>query len=151
MRGYDFSPLFRSSVGFDRLGRLVDAAMQQTGDLGYPPYNIEAFSEDSYLVTMAVAGFGPEDIEIVATDNLLTVKGKAAEDEPKGTVLHRGIARRAFERQFNLADHIKVTSASLVNGLLEIGLVREVPESLKPRRIEIATAPRPATIEQKAA
>jgi molecular chaperone IbpA len=150
MRAYDFSPLFRSTVGFDRLSRLVDTALQQTDDVGYPPYNIEKLGDEAYRITMAVAGFGPQDIEIVSAENVLTIKGKADKEEPKGTFLHRGIAGRAFERRFNLADHIKVTGANLENGLLHVELAREVPEAMKPRRIEIAGS-QPATIEQKAA
>jgi molecular chaperone IbpA len=137
---YDFAPLFRSTIGFDRLARLVDTAAQAANTTSYPPYNIEKTGEDSYVLTMAVAGFGPEDIELTTQDNTLLVTGRVA-SEPKGEVLHRGIASRAFERRFALADHIVVESAELVHGLLHVGLKRVVPEALKPRRIEISTAP----------
>jgi molecular chaperone IbpA len=142
---YDFTPLFRSTIGFDRLARLVDTATQaanaQTaGAASYPPYNIEKTGEDSYVLTMAVAGFGPDDIELTAQDNTLLLTGRVR-SEQKGELLHRGIAARAFERRFALADHIVVESAELVHGLLHVGLKRVVPEALKPRRISIGTAP----------
>lgn len=146
MRTYDLSPLFRSTVGFDRLGRLLDSAMN-TDDaaLSYPPYNIEKLSEDAYRITMAVAGFAAEDLEITAQPNALVVAGKAHKEESGGQVLHRGIARRAFERRFQLADFIKVASSGLDNGLLTVDLVREIPEAMKPRTVAItrtaATAP----------
>ena len=137
---YDFAPLFRSTIGFDRLARLVDTAAQAANTTSYPPYNIEKTGEDSYTLTMAVAGFGPEDIELTAQDNNLLVTGRVS-SEPKGELLHRGIAARAFERRFALADHIVVESADLVHGLLHVGLKRVVPEALKPRRITIGAAP----------
>ena len=131
----DFAPLFRTAIGFDRLARLADAAT--AGDVPtYPPYNIEKTGEDSYRLTMAVAGFRPEDLEVVVKENTLTVTGKQA-DQAKGQVLYRGIAGRAFERRFVLADHIEVDNADLQNGLLHVGLRRVVPEALKPRRIAI--------------
>jgi molecular chaperone IbpA len=117
----------------------------------YPPYNIEATGENAYRLTMAVAGFGSDDLEITAKEGALVVTGKAQKDEEGKQYLHRGIARRAFERRFQLADHIRVGGASLDNGLLHVDLVREVPEALKPRKIEIATATKPQVIEQKAA
>jgi molecular chaperone IbpA len=133
----DFAPLFRTAIGFDRLARLVDAAA--SGEVpSYPPYNIEKTGEDSYRLTMAVAGFGPEDLEVSVKENTLTVTGKQAE-QAKGQVLYRGIAGRAFERRFVLADHIEVENAGLQNGLLHVGLRRVVPEALKPRRIAIAS------------
>ena len=135
---YDFAPLFRTAVGFDRLARLVDNLPQDTA--GYPPYNIEKTGEDSYRVTLAVAGFGPDDIELTVKDNALLVSGKAAE-ETKGEFLHRGIAARTFSRRFVLADHMVVEKADLVNGLLFVALRREVPESAKPRRVAINAAP----------
>ncbi len=154
MTRYDFSPLFRSTVGFDRLARLVDAANRVDDSTPtYPPYNIEKVGEDSYRVTMAVAGFSSDEIDITLHDNALTVSGRAAETEQSPEYLHRGIARRTFERRFQLADHIKVTGASLANGLLNVDLVREVPEQLKPRKIEItgATKPTAQVIDQKKA
>jgi molecular chaperone IbpA len=138
MRTFDFSPLFRSSVGFDRMSRLVEAALNtDESALSYPPYNIEKTGEDAYRISMAVAGFGPDDVEITAQPNLLVIAGKANKDGDKGQYLYRGIAGRAFERRFQLADHIKVTGAALENGLLHVELVREVPEVLKPRTIKV--------------
>jgi len=145
---YDLSPLFRSTVGFDRLSRVLDAAMQQADTQAYPPYNIEKLGEDTYRITMAVAGFGESDIEMVQQENTLLVKGKAQPEDEKKAYLHRGIAGRAFEHRFQLADHIKVTGATMENGLLNIELVREVPEAMKPRTIQIGNQQQ---IEAKAA
>jgi molecular chaperone IbpA len=139
MNTLDFSPLFRSSIGFDRLMRLADASAR--GDVSYPPYNIEKTGEDSYRLSMAVAGFGTDDLEIRVQENALYVTGEAAADDDGARYLHRGIARRAFERRFQLADTIKVTGARLDNGLLHVELVREVPEALKPRTIQINAGP----------
>lgn len=151
MRTYDFSPLFRSVIGFDRLSQLLDAAAKvDDASIGYPPYNIERESEDRYHLTMAVAGFGEGDLDVTQADNTLIVRGKLKDGQGDGTVLHRGIARRAFERRFQLADYIKVTGASLANGLLHVDLEREVPEAMKPRSIAIATG-EPARIEKAAA
>lgn len=138
MRSYDLSPLFRSTVGFDRMTRLLESALsgEDNGQNAYPPYNIERLDDDQYRITMAVAGFGLGDLEITAHPNLLIVQGKAKEQQG-GTFLHRGIAGRAFERRFQLADHIRVNNASLENGLLHIELVREVPEAMKPRTVQI--------------
>jgi len=133
---YDFAPLFRTAIGFDRLARLVDTLPQDAA--GYPPYNIEKTGEDTYRVTLAVAGFSAEDIELTVKDNALLVSGKVTE-ERKGEFLHHGIAARAFSRRFVLADHMVVEGAELSNGLLHIALRREVPESAKPRRIAINT------------
>ena len=151
MRTVDFSPLFRSTVGFDRLSRLVENALSaDESSVSYPPYNIEKTGEDAYRITMAVAGFGPDDVEITAQANQLTIVGKnQAKENEKGQFLYRGIAGRAFERRFQLADHIKVTGAELVNGLLHVDLVREVPEVLKPRTIKIETKAAPAAVEHK--
>lgn len=152
MRTYDLSPLFRSTVGFDRLSRLLESAM--TGDdaaASYPPYNIEKTGEDTYRITMAVAGFGPEDLEITAQQNSLVVTGKAKKEQETGQFLYRGIAGRAFERRFQLADFIKVGKADLVNGLLHIDLVREVPETMKPRTIKIEAAGAQPALTQQAA
>ena len=153
MDRFDFSPLFRSSIGFDRLARMVDAATRVDNTaLSYPPYNIEKTGDDAYRLTMAVAGFGRDELDLTVHENTLIVTGKAHKEEENGRYLHRGIARRAFERRFSLADHIKVTGASLDNGLLHVDLVREIPEAMKPRQIAIAgTEPtRPQVTEQKA-
>ena len=140
MATLDFAPLYRSSIGFDQLPHLLAHALQRD-ESGFPPYNIEKIADDQYRITLAVAGFNQDDIEIVYEHNKLTVRGKAKETGAK-TYLHRGIAGRAFERQFDLAEHVEVTGATLVNGLLEIALKRELPEALKPRRIPIgARAP----------
>ena len=141
MRNYDLSPLFRSTVGFDRLARLVYGATRvEDASAGYPPYNIEKLGEEDYRVTMAVAGFTADEIDITVHENTLTVTGQAKQaDAPATQFLHRGIARRAFERRFQLADHIRVKAAALTNGLLDIELAREVPEQLKPRKIEIGS------------
>lgn len=141
MRTYDLSPLFRSTIGFDRLGRLMESALNTDEAASYPPYNIEKTGEDAYRITMAVAGFAPEDLEITAQQNVLVVTGKAKKDADVGQFLYRGIAGRAFERRFQLADTIKVTGASLLNGLLHVELVREIPEAMKPRTITIETKP----------
>jgi molecular chaperone IbpA len=137
MTTFDFAPLFRTAIGFDRLARLMDTAASAAEAPSYPPYNIEKTGEDTYRLTMAVAGFRPDDLEMVVKDNTLVVSGKVANDGQKGEVLYRGIAGRAFERRFVLADHIVVDGADLQNGLLHVGLKRVVPEALKPRRITI--------------
>jgi molecular chaperone IbpA len=136
---YDFAPLFRTAIGFDRLARLVDTATEAAATPAYPPYTIEKTAEDAYRLTVAVAGFGPENIEIVVKDNTLFISGRLGEDASKAEVLHRGIAGRAFERRFVLADHIVVDGADMKNGLLSVGLKRVVPEALKPRRINIGS------------
>ena len=152
MDAFDFSPLFRSTIGFDRLTRLFDAAAQvDSGSLAYPPYNIEATGENTYRVTMAVAGFAPEELDVTAKEATLVVTGKARKDEENRRYLHRGLARRAFERRFQLADHIRVAGASLDNGLLHVDLVREIPEALKPRKIAITAAEAAKVLEQQAA
>ncbi|MBW6396956.1 Hsp20 family protein [Roseomonas sp. HJA6] len=144
MNAIDFSPLFRSAIGFDRLARLMDNARNVSDATGYPPYNIEKTGDDSYVLTMAVAGFSEADIEITAQENTLTVAGRPQpQTEDRTRFLHRGIAGRAFERRFVLADHIVVEGADLANGLLHVQLKRVVPESLKPRRITVQ-AGRPA-------
>lgn len=134
---YDFAPLFRTAIGFDRLARLADSASEAAAAPAYPPYNIEKTGEDAYRLTMAVAGFGPEDIEVVVKENTLVVSGRLADESTKAELLHRGIAGRAFERRFVLADHIVADGADLRHGLLHVGLKRVVPEALKPRRIAI--------------
>ena len=154
MDRFDFSPLFRSTIGFDRLPRLVDAASRaDSTSAGYPPYNIEKTGEDAYRLTMAVAGFSSGELDIAVQENSLVVTGKAKKEEEDGRYLHHGIARRAFERRFSLAEHIKVTGASLENGMLHVDLVREVPEAAKPRKIEITrgTPEQPRVVEHKAA
>src|SRR6201993_1483215 len=137
MTTYDFAPLLRTALGFDRLARLMDSAVSAADVPSYPPYNIEKTGEDTYRLTMAVAGFRPEELDVVAKDNTLTVSGKGAGDGQKGEMLYRGIAGRAFERRFVLADHMVVDGADLENGLLHVALKRVVPEALKPRRIAI--------------
>ena len=136
---FDFAPLWRSGVGFDRLVDLVEQAVKFEPTDNYPPYNIEKTGEDAYRLTMAVAGFSGDELDITAQENTLVVTGKAKKDEDENRYLHRGIARRAFERRFSLADHIKVVGASLVNGMLHVDLVHEVPEAAKPRKIQIGT------------
>lgn len=141
MTTLNLSPLFRTAIGFDRLARLMDGAAV---DVAYPPYNIEKTGEDSYALTMAVAGFGPEDIEVTVKENTLLVAGHAGRETEGGEILYRGIAGRAFERRFVLADHIVVEGADLANGLLRVELKRVVPEALKPRRIAINAGAQPA-------
>ncbi|HEY2749791.1 Hsp20 family protein [Phenylobacterium sp.] len=149
MRTIDFSPLYRSVVGFDRLADLLDSAAAD-GAAGYPPYNIERTDENAYRVEIAVAGFRPEELNIEVKENLLTVTGrKAANDEPR-RFLHRGLAERNFERRFQLADYVVVTEANLADGLLSIALKRELPEALKPRRVEIGVG-QPSLIEAEKA
>ena len=149
MRHVDLSPLYRSTVGFDRLFSLMDdiAGRNGNGDVGYPPYNIESIGENAYRITMAVAGFSRDDISIEVKENLLTVLGKKSEDSADAKILHRGIAERAFERRFQLADHVEVSGADLKDGLLHIDLVREVPEAMKPRTIAIGAPSEAKTIE----
>jgi len=153
MDRFDFSPLFRSTIGFDRLARLVDSASRFDTAPAYPPYNIESTGEDSYRLTMAVAGFSRDEIDITVHENSLVIAGKAQKEdgETNGRYLHRGIARRAFERRFSLADHIKVVGASMDNGLLHVDLVREVPEEAKPRQVKIGEAAAPKGVEQQKA
>lgn len=153
MTRFDLTPLFRSSVGFDHLSRLIDTALDQATDsMSYPPYNIEKISEDNYRISMAVAGFEENDIEITAQDNTLTVSARTTQDNEKREFLYRGIAGRAFERRFQLADYIRVSDASMLNGMLHIDLVREVPERMKPRNIAITTGKKAhKMIEGKAA
>lgn len=151
MRTIDFSPLFRHSVGFDRMQRMLDSATRMDSSAhAYPPYNIEQVGEDNYRISMAVAGFGEQDLDVTAKENTLVVSGKMADESEDKTYLHRGIAERAFERRFELDDHIKVVGGSLVNGLLNIDLQREVPEEKKPRKIAIETK-ESGRIEKKAA
>ncbi|MGB6086672.1 Hsp20 family protein [Parvibaculum sp.] len=145
MRNFDFSPLYRSTVGFDQLQSLLDSVTRDTSP-SYPPYNIERTSENGYRISVAVAGFGESDLEIEVKQNVLTIAGRRTEPEDV-TYLHRGIAGRSFERRFQLAEHVEVEGAHLENGLLHVDLVRRVPEELKPRRIEIRPASGVKTIE----
>ena len=153
MRHVDFSPLYRSTVGFDRLFSMLDSLAQPDGGQSYPPYNIERTGEDAYRISMAVAGFSEDEISIEAHRNVLTIKGEKAEEQADGSeVLYRGIAARAFERRFQLADHVDVQGAVLKNGLLHIDLKRNIPEEMKPRRIAIgASGSKAKQIEAKAA
>ena len=153
MRHVDFSPLYRSTVGFDRLFTMLDTLGQPDNGQSYPPYNIERTAEDAYRISMAVAGFSDDEISIEAHRNVLTIKGEKTEEKDENTqFLHRGIAARAFERRFQLADHVEVNGAALKNGLLHIDLKRNIPEEMKPRRIEIVSAPaQTKQIEAKAA
>ena len=141
MNALNLTPLFRTAIGFDRLARLMDNAA--AADVSYPPYNIEKLGEETYRLTMAVAGFRPEELDIVVKDNTLVITGRPANEGQKHEILYRGIAGRAFERRFVLADHIVVDGADLNNGLLHVGLKRVVPEALKPRRIEVNTNVQP--------
>lgn len=152
MNAVDFSPLFRTAIGFDRFARLLDGARVQSEGPAYPPYNIEVTGEDSYVLTMAVAGFGPEDIELVVREDTLHISGKASQpaDTAERRFVHRGIAGRAFERRFVLADHLVVQGARIENGLLHVALKREVPEALKPRHIAIQSGPARPVLAQTA-
>jgi molecular chaperone IbpA len=150
MRTIDFSPLYRSVVGFDRLADLLDAASTETAS-GYPPYNIERTGENSYRIEIAVAGFKSKDLNIEIKENLLTVQGRKSETDDTRRYLHRGLAERNFERRFQLADYVIVTDAQLADGLLSLSLKRELPEALKPRRIEISTGGESTLIEAEKA
>ncbi len=139
MRTFDLAPLYRATVGFDQIADLMDRALTDTSNAtSYPPYNIEKTSEDGWRISIAVAGFSDADLNVEVRENALIVTAKKAADDQDRTYLHRGIATRAFERRFALADHVRVTGASHVDGMLHLDLMREVPEALKPRRIEIA-------------
>jgi molecular chaperone IbpA len=142
---YDFSPLFRSAIGIDHLSRLLEASSHDAATGNYPPYNIEKLGDDAYCVTMAVAGFAPDELDIVQKQNELFIRGAVKQTVEDKTYLYRGIAGRAFERRFHLADHVRVVDAKLENGMLFIELEREVPEALKPRRISIQSQPAPTT------
>ena len=148
MRTYDFSPLWRSTIGFDRLFDLVETA-QRAGEDNYPPYNIERLGEDRYQISIAVAGFAREEIAVTAEQNTVTIEGRKAEKGER-EYLYQGISARPFKRQFSLADHVQVKSAAFEDGLLRIELLREVPEAMKPRRIEIAGGGEAKTIEHDA-
>jgi molecular chaperone IbpA len=146
MRTVDFSPLYRSVVGFDRLADLLDSASADSTN-GYPPYNIERTDQNAYRVEIAVAGFKPEELSIEVKENVLTVQGRKPANDDVRRFLHRGLAERNFERRFQLADYVVVTDAALADGLLSISLVRELPEQLKPRRIEIKAGAAPSQPE----
>lgn len=145
---YDFSPLYRSVIGVDRVADFIETAMRREA-ASYPPYDIEKTADDAYRITVAVAGFRAEELELTAQPNLLIVSGRAAGDDEKRSYFHRGVTHQPFERRFELADHVVVKAAKCADGLLTIELARELPEALKPRRIEIGQAPPPARIEDQ--
>ena len=156
MRHFDLTPLYRSTIGFDRLGSLLDTLSSFEGETpSYPPYNIERVGENDYRISMAVAGFDAGDLSIEVKENTLSIRGEKRTEQQDTTFLHRGIASRSFERRFQLADHVLVKGAVLENGLLHVDLVRELPEAMKPRTIPIATttdqAEKPRVIDSKAA
>lgn len=151
MRTYDFSPLYRSAIGFDRLVQLFDEAQRADSQPSYPPYNIELVTEDKYRITMAVAGFDTSELDIVSERDTLKVVGRKQKDDSQRTFLHRGIAARDFEHRFQLADHLKVVGAKLEKGLLSLELVREIPEALKPRKIAIDSGDNVQLLERQAA
>jgi molecular chaperone IbpA len=141
MRGYDFAPLYRATVGFDQIADLMDRVLtKDVENPTYPPYNIEKTADDAYRISIAVAGFSDDDLSVEVKDGALLVSARKVDAEESRTFLHRGIATRAFQRRFHLADHVRVTGASHADGMLHIDLQREIPEALKPRRIEIAKA-----------
>ena len=153
MRAFDLAPLYRATVGFDRIADLMDRALTADVHPSYPPYNIEKTAEDAYRISIAVAGFAPDELSVEVRDGALFVAARKAPAAPGKAYLHRGIATRAFERRFDLADHVRVTGATHELGMLHIDLVRETPEALKPRRIEIAGPTRTEVkqVEAKAA
>ena len=151
MRHIEFAPFYRSAIGFDRLFNMLDQATGFDNESSYPPYNIERTGENAYRITLAVAGFTSEDLKLEVKEQTLTVSGEKAAETSEKTYLHRGIAARAFERRYQLADHVDVTGANFENGLLHIDLVRNVPESKKPRSIAIATGDSAKQLEAKAA
>ena len=151
MRDFDLTPVWRSTVGFDRLVDLIDDSLRLSGEDNYPPYNIARTDEDNYRISLALAGFKPEEITVTAEQNMLTMEGRKAKNDDR-EYLYQGISGRSFRRQFNLADYVEVKGASFEDGLLQIDLVRELPEAMKPRRIEIKSDPsRIHQIEQKRA
>jgi len=150
MRTFDFSPLFRTTVGFDHLASLLDAANRDS-NAGYPPYNIEVIGHDNYRITLAIAGFSEDELSIETESNVLRVRGSKAPEKDEKTYLHQGIAGRDFERRYQLADHVKVTNATLENGLLHIELVKEIPEAMKPRKISINRDQKAKLIESNVA
>ena len=153
MRDFDLTPIWRSTVGFDRLVDLIDDSLRLAGEDNYPPYNIARTGEDNYRISLALAGFKPEEITVTAEQNMLTVEGRKAEKDDR-EYLYQGISGRPFRRQFNLADYVEVKGASFEDGLLQVDLVRELPEAMKPRRIAVKSGPsrgEPQQIEQKEA
>ena len=152
MRAFDPTPLFRASVGFDRMADLMDRVLAaEPVQPSYPPYNIEKTDENAYRISLAVAGFSADELAVDVKENSLVISARKTEDEADRTFLHRGIATRAFDRRFHLADHVRVTGATHADGMLHIDLVREIPEALKPRRIEIARAEPSRLVEASAA
>ncbi len=154
MRTFDLAPLYRNTVGFDRMATLLDRAMSaESGTQTYPPYNIEKTGDDAYRITVAAAGFADADLTVESREGQLVITGKKTprSEEDTARILHRGIAERGFERRFHLADHVTISGAHLENGLLHVDLVREVPEALKPRTIQIATGAEAKTIEAETA
>ena len=153
MNTADLSPLYRTLVGFDRISNLIDNSLRLDAAPGYPPFNIERVGENQFRIELAVAGFGQDDLNIEFKENTLTVSGRKGPADDARTFLHRGIAERNFERRFALADHVKVAEARLENGLLTVDLVRELPEAMKPRKIEIGGAkptPKPKIVDAQA-
>jgi len=148
MTTLDLTPLYRSSIGFDRFGSLLDAALQEKSSAGYPPYNIEALDENQYAITLAVAGFKQSELDIQTENGVLTVRGSKENENGSQNFLHKGIAQRSFERKFNLADHVEVVNANLVDGLLNVELVREIPDAMKPKSISINNGENQPVIEQ---
>ena len=149
MTTFDLSPLYRSTVGFERLANMLNSASRVDSGNAFPPYNIEVTGEDEYRISMAVAGFGDEDLSITSEQNRLTVSGRKEGKDEQREYLYRGIAERSFERTFQLADHVKVKGARLENGLLHLELVREVPDAMKPQQISIETGSKGKLIEEK--
>lgn len=147
MNAIDFTPLYRSTVGFDRLANLLDSALQHNHGNGYPPYNIEATEENEYAITVAVAGFTESELDIQTERGVMTIRGEKESSDEKRNYLYQGIANRTFERKFELADHVKVVDAQLENGILKIDLVKEVPEAMRPKKISIGSSAK--TIEHK--
>ena len=151
MRHIEFAPFYRSAIGFDRLFNMLDQATGFDNESSYPPYNIERTGENAYRITLAVAGFTPEELKLEVKEHTLTISGEKAAETGETTYLHRGIAARAFERRYQLADHVDVTGANFDNGLLHVDLVRNIPESKKPRAIAISTGDSAKRLEAKAA
>lgn len=151
MRTFDFTPLYRSAIGFDRLAQMLDDAQRSETQPSYPPYNIELVAEDKYAIQMAVAGFERAELDIEIERDMLKITGRKGKNEAARTYLHRGIAARDFEHRFRLADHLKVSNAKLENGLLNIELVREIPEAMKPRKIAIDSVDNVHLLDRKAA
>ncbi len=148
MRTIDLSPLYRSVVGFDRLATLLETATKAEGTSGYPPYNIETVGEDAYRIELAVAGFRPDELAVDVKENVLTITGRKAQSDEGRRYLHRGLAERNFERRFQLADYVVVSDAQLADGLLAIALKRELPESMKPRQIQITLGAQNGSVDQ---